>query len=87
MQLLQRFRREEEKIARLNHLQKIDTFMADLEADPTVSNHPIRHKAVLSAFKRSERWRSKRYAVEFLFLLEINELCYKALIAAKVVTA
>lgn len=33
--------------------------MADLEADPTVSNHPIRHKAVLSAFKRSERWRSR----------------------------
>lgn len=59
MQLLQRFGREEEKIVRLNHLQKIDTFMADLGAEPTVSRHPIRHKAILSAFKRSERWRSR----------------------------
>ena len=44
---------------RLNHLQKIDSFMADLGAEPTVSSHPIRHKAVLSAFKGSERWRSR----------------------------
>ena len=59
MQLLQRFRGEEEKILRLNHLQKIDTFMADLGAELTVSRHPIRHKAVLSASERSERWRSR----------------------------
>lgn len=33
--------------------------MADLGVELTVSRHPIRHKAVLSASERSERWGSR----------------------------
>lgn len=44
---------------RVNHLQKIDALTAELGPEVTVSRPPTRHKAVPSAFKRSERWRAR----------------------------
>lgn len=52
MQLLQRFRREEENTVKSPSKDKC--LMADLEPELTVSRPPTRLKAVPPAFKRSQ---------------------------------
>lgn len=51
---------EEKKTVRVNYFLKIDDgLVADLGPELRVSRPPTRHKAVLFAFKRSERWRGQ----------------------------